>query len=879
MALGIAVRVLLYCYIWLSSIYSSLPKLYYSISSKRGVPVRKCRRLENLTIKVAKKRLDVNYWRRCLDLGICPKFLTFKPPKVKQFRNHEDIYKNVVKKGLRIESEELRTLQRECNTVHKNVIGKLSFFEKGILLKLLNGKVENVIDKFTNIHNKKLLNLWMSTRPRSPDCLKNLSSKCLTVEEQNVLYRGLKHHVLPRKVHPDQVKAEVEKLVNAVIIDEVKSVIAKEQVAAQQRSGVQTRAQLNRNERNILSRESQKEKFRETIVQVTHNKVTTDFRDDLKEVFHKFMQSCKDICSNRINRAFHSTVSELSKNKDIVCVNFDKGNGICVMNSDDYLDKLDSIINDVQKFKRVPPSNRKNGRYPTIRCQEVVKEKIDLYIKEHVTEDLYRQLVPVGCGPGKLYGTCKVHKTDNPLRPVVSMIRTPEYELAKYLDSLIKPSIPDKFMLYSTDNFLEKLNKFDVQPGDYSISFDVVSLFTNVPLNETIQIISDRIYSKKSKFTPPFKQEAFVELMKIARGGMFLHLDFLYQQDDGVSMGNPLAPTMANFFLGYLEEHLFKVITPDYPAFYSRYVDDVFCVFRTKIDFKNFFNRLNSLHSSIKFTYEQSSMTLPFLDVDVKLTEGGYQTCIYRKPTNTNTLLHFDAVAPLKWKSGLIKCMLNRAHRLSSSTQLFHAEVMKLQRIFELNSYPVQFFRRIYKQFELKLSQKTQNCTEDEEEYRYNLKIPYVGKLSIDFGKRVSALMKKQFGVEVNVIFSTVRLGSFFPLKCSTPLPVQSQVVYRFRCLGDQDTSYIGMTVRHLSDRVKEHLKGKQDSAVHDHIESCHTCNQNKITIENFSIIKKCRTDFDTKIHEALLIKKHNPNLNRQLHLNRGASFTLKIFE
>ena len=139
--------------------------------------------------------------------------------------------------------------------------------------------------------------------------------------------------------------------------------------------------------------------------------------------------------------------------------------------------------------------------------------------------------------------------------------------------------------------------------------------------------------------------------------------------------------------------------------------------------------------------------------------------------------------------------------------------------------------------------------------------------------------MKKQFGVEINVIPATVKLGSFFPLKCRTPLPVLSRVVYRFQCLGDQTESYVGMTVRTMSERVKEHLKGRGESAIHDHIASCHSCKQTKISLSNFSILKKCRTQFDTKIHEALLIKKLNPSLNRQLHLNRGASFMLKIFE
>ena len=62
-----------------------------------------------------------------------------------------------------------------------------------------------------------------------------------------------------------------------------------------------------------------------------------------------------------------------------------------------------------------------------------------------------------GSQPGKLYGIAKVHKTNVPLRPVVSMVGTPEYKLAKYLESLIKPHIPDTYLLRSTENFIERL--------------------------------------------------------------------------------------------------------------------------------------------------------------------------------------------------------------------------------------------------------------------------------------------------------------------------------------------------------------------------------------------------------------------------------------
>ena len=71
------------------------------------------------------------------------------------------------------------------------------------------------------------------------------------------------------------------------------------------------------------------------------------------------------------------------------------------------------------------------------------------------------------------------------------MIDSPECELAKFMDSLIKPLIPNKYMLCSTDDFLLKLNNSNISSDNKLVSFEVVSLFTNVPLNETINIIDN----------------------------------------------------------------------------------------------------------------------------------------------------------------------------------------------------------------------------------------------------------------------------------------------------------------------------------------------------------------------------------------------------
>ena len=65
--------------------------------------------------------------------------------------------------------------------------------------------------------------------------------------------------------------------------------------------------------------------------------------------------------------------------------------------------------------------------------------------------------------------------------------------------------------------------------------------------------------------------------------------------------------------------------------------------------------------------------------------------------------------------------------------------------------------------------------------------------------------------------------------------------------------------------------------SIKDHIQSCSICSKTKIGLDSFKIFRKCRSDYDAKIHEALLIKKHSPSLNRQLYAS-GASFLLQVF-
>ena len=90
-------------------------------------------------------------------------------------------------------------------------------------------------------------------------------------------------------------------------------------------------------------------------------------------------------------------------------------------------------------------------------------------------------------------------------------------------------------------------------------SFDVMSLFTNIPLDKTIKIIADQLFSNSNNFEG-FSRDEFVKLLNLAiKNCHFIFNGKCYDQIDGVAMGSPLGPLLANIFLSFHETNWLKV--------------------------------------------------------------------------------------------------------------------------------------------------------------------------------------------------------------------------------------------------------------------------------------------------------------------------------
>ena len=115
-------------------------------------------------------------------------------------------------------------------------------------------------------------------------------------------------------------------------------------------------------------------------------------------------------------------------------------------------------------------------------------------------------------------------------------------------------------------------------------SFDVSSLFTNIPLTECVNLCCDLLLNDSDSISYnecKFILEQFCKLLNFAvKDSHFFFNKQLYDHIDDVAMGSPLGFYLANIFICALEQKLLDKCPPEFkPILYRRYVDDTFCIF------------------------------------------------------------------------------------------------------------------------------------------------------------------------------------------------------------------------------------------------------------------------------------------------------------
>ena len=142
-------------------------------------------------------------------------------------------------------------------------------------------------------------------------------------------------------------------------------------------------------------------------------------------------------------------------------------------------------------------------------------------------------------------------------------------------------------------------------------------------------------------------------------------------------MGSPISPALADIFMNWIIEKTTEFSIQ--PFMFYRYVDDWFAVFPNRVSALRFHHDLNTIHKDVKSTYElEHNKQLAYLDVGLDNSTGSIELSVHRKPTHTGLYNKWESLAPLKYKTNLIRNLLHRAYLIFSNSRLLKNEIQAI---------------------------------------------------------------------------------------------------------------------------------------------------------------------------------------------------------
>ena len=679
------------------------------------------RTLEKVTLKLKKATVDLRFLNCCRAADLVPRFLQFKLAN-RQLRNCSEVARTkrlLLDAEIRNKNKRINKLSNRVSHLSHQFKSEISSIDYFYYLHVISASVEKASADWYQTHQRKFTSLRATARSDAnlldpESVIVNLSDYTLSEVEKIALANGLKFCLPPRKLRTGSYLSNFELLYNDL----------------------------------------QKLPFAGTDEDALY------FKKTLSEIAFSSMFNYNMNRSKLMNipREQHLALKNLSQNKEIIITIPDKGSGVIILNRLDYVNKMQDILTDTTKF-------RKATNQDIYDISRKIETRVRNYLRNHlhkpglITDDEYKKLYPNGSHIGIMYGLPKVHKSGIPMRPICSAIGTSTYELGKYVANIIKPASTNNLGtdLDNTFKFVEQIKGIDISDLKMA-SFDVRSLFTNIPLKKAIKVCLDRLYRGKIDIKPHIPEKVLEKLLHLCVcDNTFVFNNTVYQQIDGVAMGSSLGPLLANIYMAHLEEeYILKNVSEFAPVFYRRYVDDTFCLMKENTHISSFLEFVNSIDPNIQFDVEtETNNQLPFLDTVVtRSVNNSFPDISNRvKATDRGLLYHFSSFIPKIYKNNLIHCLIYRVYHIASSYHLFHMNLMTLKKKFISNGFPSWQFDNILNNFLTSVYiKKDQYHTVPKR--KCVLVLPYLGPLSIYVNRKLKRLINRFYPtVEFRVVY------------------------------------------------------------------------------------------------------------------------------
>lgn len=734
---------------------------------KRNEQVRKAvNRHKNISDKLIKCKASITFLIRCRNAGIIPNFIKDSsknicrifhnnnlPLIVKSFSKHmQNFQTKILNLAIKEKHELLEQFKRELSYI-KNILRRNFTDEEMTNFLKYNDKLTSTLDKKTRrIHINKF------------NCLINLQRKELGIKFNKKWFVNKSDVDVPKDVE------YILSLGKKFALPIKKNNIPIMKVIADGEDIVQT---LQDREEQEVARSKLS-----SIIDNQINRIKLNNRD--KFLLHKV----------EISKKF------LRNNNNIIILNADKGNTTVVMNKDDYVTRINNIIDDTTTYNII-------NKDPTNKLQKFNNDLVEELFKEKIITPVEKNKLKtnVALAP-RLYGLPKIHKENFPLRPICSFINSPSYELCKYITTILKKyTLNSKYNVINSLHFKDRVKHLKVNDNEKLISLDVVSLFPSIPVNLAIDIIDEK-WDNIKRYTN-IRKELFLRIMKycIMDNRYFQYNNKIYLQQKGLPMGSPASPIVADIVMEKLIDDCIEKLAIK-PKILTKYVDDLFCII-PESEIENMLSIFNSFHKDIRFTVEKESKSrISYLDTLVIRKNNNLLIDWYQKPTSSGRIINYYSKHP---KSMIINTAKNLIERiLSISDNIFHEKNKNIiTNILINNNFPVDLICKLIRQYNSRNTNTNPNVVLEQKIYK---PLTYIPEMSERLqNSRIYDNSKYRIA---HKIYNTI--GQLFSKpKDKIQKLDKSNLVYKIPCNGNDrencDKVYIGTTKNKLKTRISGH--------------------------------------------------------------------------
>ena len=689
------------------------------------------------TTLILKAKHRLWFLDKCIDLKIVPQTLQVKPPKNEasqkniSWNNYVNLATSTSMKNLKIARTDADAiLTQEKNNYEdflQKAVARLSQTEKLSIKKFDEKFKAKINQKLKEKYLKKLKHLKLlnnipseesriegfkkiKSRPRrfhkrssyqklkKKEAMKkistlvfNLSDFQMTKHMENLLNHGLSFVPVPNKLNITQIKTELDRYERSILWKDFWF--------------------ENKNEHSNEETDYVKSVLKSNKTNFPVSRASSQLRMYLNSIHSDVVGSCskrhetkKKYNLSREERAAIQSLKEAQSSGTITIKECDKGGGVCIMNTEDYVNEMNTQLTTV--FKN---NDETESHFYTPVTKDVLEKKrkeISKFINDGCTASIISKtdleiMEPNGT-PGRLYGIPKIHKKTQdgkrlpPCRPIVSNSGSNTEHCSAWIDIHSKHLVKN-LVSYVEDTpdilrMFQHENDSGPQPLDsFPVTIDVQALYTNIPthgpsggIQAFKKALEKRTNEEKLQVPTGFLTDL---LVKVLDGNIFEFNGKLWQQQIGTAMGTKVAPTYACLFMGWLEDHILQNWSQQksgpQPHMWRRYIDDIFFIWHGSVqELESFIQFINKQHSHIKFTatYDVNTKSIPFLDMVVKIDNNGLiETDLFKKDTAKVQYLLPSSCHPGHITKNIPYSLAYRLLRICSDTKSFKKRLEELR--------------------------------------------------------------------------------------------------------------------------------------------------------------------------------------------------------